>query len=93
MKKHKTNTKHDVRFQKYFENNSPIVRTDKTNNSKIYKNNICEKSFKHHSALKKHKAKAHNLIKGLSFDYSYYNHFLNCLINRMPHSHMLSPSI
>jgi len=66
MKNHETNTKCDVRFQKYFENN-PMIYTNKTNNSKIYKFNICEKSFKHHSALKKHEAKTHNLIKGLIF--------------------------
>jgi len=69
MKKHKQNTQRDVHSQEYFDKNIFIVQTDKTNNSKLYKNNICEKFLKHRSDLKKHKTKAHNLNKGLSFDH------------------------
>lgn len=69
MKKHKQNTKCDVHSQEYFDENIRMVYPDKTNNSKLYKNNICDKSLKHQSDLKKHKTKAHDLNKGLSFDH------------------------
>jgi len=52
---------------------------DKTNNSKLYKNNICEKSLKHRFNLKKHKTKSHDLNNSLSFVITFWNIWFNVL--------------